>query len=428
MKFSLNEKILFPTKIIIQKFGSRFLIFAYEVPTWIVLSEKELFFFHLLKKRSLRSAMIAYSNHFSVSESSVLFATKRFLLKIQNASFFSSSVGESEDPIGNVPKNIQINLTNACNFHCSHCYLSAGTGKLYFLDKEKIFSAIDKISKTSLIDSIVVSGGEPLLFPDLVAVLKKLSAYHLVLFTNGSLLSDENAPTLLSYVDEVQISLEGITKPFFESVRGKGNYERIIRAIDLVKKSGKKLTLAITILPSTLEDVKTNLLPFVRSLKYDKIEIRLNNDIERAGNALGLDLDHSNQLASDKIVLSLYRQLQKSGYTSSAKDERCKRFLNCGIGASIVINYDGFIYPCNKFSPCRFPLDGDVPLAIRSFNSINEATAVNQIKKCSRCKLRYVCCGMCKIDNLQKNGSLTKPLCTRLTRRKTLYSLLRFSL
>lgn len=428
MKFSLDQKILFPKKIIIQKFGSRFLIFAYEIPTWIVLSKKELFFFRLLRRKTLKSAMIAYSEHFSISESSTLLETKRFLRKIQDASFFSFSVGESEDPIGIVAKNIQINLTNACNFRCSHCYLSAGMGKLYFLDKEKVFSAVDQISKISLIDSIVISGGEPLLFPDLVAVLEKLSVYHLILFTNGSLLSDENASTLLSYVDEVQISLEGITKPFFESVRGEGNYERILHAIDLVKKSGKKLTLAITILPSTLQDVRANLLSFVRSLKYDNIEIRLNNDIERAGNALRLDLDNSNQLASDKTVLSLYRQLQKSGYASSAKDERCKRFLNCGIGASIVINYDGFIYPCNKFSSCRFPLGGDIPLAIRSFNSINETTEINQIKKCSHCKLRYVCCGMCKIDNLQKNGSFTKPSCTRLTRRKILYSLLRFSL
>jgi radical SAM protein with 4Fe4S-binding SPASM domain len=403
-------------------------VLAYEIPTWMVFTLKEFRFFQILRRLTLRNSMIKYSKTYKASEASTIRVARHCLFKIQEAMFFNSNKGFSEEKIDNVPHNIQINLTNACNFRCAHCYLSAGIGDIHFLDEEAIVSSVEDISKKCKIDFVVLSGGEPLIFPSLANLAARLKKFHLVLFTNGSLLNSSNAPLILKYFKEVQISLEGVTKAAFEKIRGQGNYEKVLNAINLVKKSGIKLTLAITILPSTIEDIQKNLISFVQSINYDRLEVRLNNEIEMTGNAVNLDFSNYNKQKSNRIVLALYKKLRNLGFSPVSPNKRGVKFLNCGIGASFVINYDGFIYPCNKFTSLRVPIAHNCSSIVPRFNKFNELTGINNIKRCTHCKLRYICSGMCKIDNFQKNGSVIKPACSKETRRQALFSLLRSSL
>jgi MoaA/NifB/PqqE/SkfB family radical SAM enzyme len=60
-------------------------------------------------------------------------------------------------------------------------------------------------------------------------------------------------------VDEIQVSIEGVTKQFYEIVRGKTNYDRFIKGLNLIKKYKVSLTLAVTIIPSNINDIEDNL-------------------------------------------------------------------------------------------------------------------------------------------------------------------------
>jgi radical SAM protein with 4Fe4S-binding SPASM domain len=232
------------------------------------------------------------------------------------------------------------------------------------------------------------------------------------LFTNGTLINEENYKIIAECCQEVQISFEGITQEVYENIRGKGNFTKALHAIELLKSTGIKITLAVTILPSTVKDVRENLIAFVDSLEYDNLEIRLNDDIEMSGNALTMDFNGFDKYEVDKIMISLVGQLQNKGIRKASSNGRNVKFKNCGIGTNIVLDADGRIYPCNKISECYRMMDEDMSLIFDDFNELNRKTSTDFIEKCHKCELRYICAGGCRIDHLNRYGDMLAVDCT----------------
>ena len=73
----------------------------------------------------------------------------------------------------------------------------------------------------------MISGGEPLLYPELPAFLAQTQGLGIrrILLTNGTLLTPENARPL--QVEEVQISLDG-WRTGHEAIRGVGTFDQTL--------------------------------------------------------------------------------------------------------------------------------------------------------------------------------------------------------
>ncbi|MCD8125846.1 MAG: SPASM domain-containing protein, partial [Lachnospiraceae bacterium] len=142
------------------------------------------------------------------------------------------------------------------------------------------------------------------------------------------------------------------------------------------------------------------------------LEIRLNDDIEMSGNALSMDFTGFDKYETDKMMLSLVGQLQDMGVTKVSNSGRNVRFKNCGIGTNIVIDANGKIYPCNKFSAYNRRLDEDMSLIFKAFNELNQSTSTDYMDKCKKCELRYICAGGCRIDYMNKHGNMLSVDCT----------------
>ena len=128
------------------------------------------------------------------------------------------------------------------------------------------------------------------------------------------------------------------------------------------------------------------------------------------GNALSMDFSNYNKVEVKRIMINLMSELIARGLASKVERERNVRFTNCGIGTNIVINFDGKIYPCNKFSDIYYEsLEPSKLISI--FNKLNESTSNTYIKKCNNCELKYICAGGCRIDNYIKNGDMMIPVC-----------------
>ena len=81
-------------------------------------------------------------------------------------------------------------FTGGCNFKCPFCHnasLVINPEGVECISEEEFFSYISKRSK--MLDGVCVTGGEPLLNPDIEEFIKKIKAYGLLvkLDTNGSL-------------------------------------------------------------------------------------------------------------------------------------------------------------------------------------------------------------------------------------------------
>lgn len=147
----------------------------------------------------------------------------------------------------------------------------------------------------------------------------------------------------------MQVSFEGISKSSYENIRGPF-YSKVLKSLTLLKERNLRIILAITILPTTMNDINDNLVNFIKELNYNNLEIRLNDEIEMTGNALNMDFTNYDQHKAKQILINQLNNLVNKGLAIKSEKEKNVHFTNCGIGTNIVINSDGKIYPCNKFS------------------------------------------------------------------------------
>ena len=61
------------------------------------------------------------------------------------------------------PKRVIVEITDRCNFRCKHCFANKNDFELKVQTWKKIFDSICK----NKIESITITGGEPLLYKDL---------------------------------------------------------------------------------------------------------------------------------------------------------------------------------------------------------------------------------------------------------------------
>ncbi|MBI2194122.1 MAG: radical SAM protein [Planctomycetes bacterium] len=97
-----------------------------------------------------------------------------------------------------VPHLISWNVTARCNLRCRHCYIDASQpwpGKFSTEESLRVMGDIAEVNRETL---LFLSGGEPLLRPDLDALVSRAAVLgmRVVLGTNGTLLTPERAAAL----------------------------------------------------------------------------------------------------------------------------------------------------------------------------------------------------------------------------------------
>ena len=100
---------------------------------------------------------------------------------------------------------------------------------------------------------LLLSGGEPLLHPrfwEINDILRDY-AFRSVLLSNGTRITKEAGKRLL--VHEVQISLDGM-KEGHESLRGRGTFEMVVKAIDHLQEANIRVSVATMIHQRNLEE------------------------------------------------------------------------------------------------------------------------------------------------------------------------------
>jgi len=114
-------------------------------------------------------------------------------------------------------------LTDGCNLCCRHCWIEPkhGSGSLKFLDPGLLSHIVRQALPLGL-RAVKLTGGEPLLHPDIERILDHLGAQKLgvVVETNGTLCSPEIAGKLASVRAAVSVSLDGADAETHEWIRG----------------------------------------------------------------------------------------------------------------------------------------------------------------------------------------------------------------
>lgn len=136
---------------------------------------------------------------------------------------------------------LQFQYDYTCNFRCEHCCILNFQGK-----KEKRCFTPDDVKELSRqademgLAHIVITGGEPLVFPDFDEIVKAIDPqkFYITSDTNGWNLTEERARHLKKIgVDKIQLSLDSLNAEEHDAFRhAKGSHTRCLRAIDAAKK------------------------------------------------------------------------------------------------------------------------------------------------------------------------------------------------
>ncbi|MBO0439010.1 radical SAM protein [Candidatus Enterococcus ikei] len=154
---------------------------------------------------------------------------------------------------------IYFELTEACNLRCKHCFNNGNNYRNLYLPIKDLILFREKAKSAFGTDS-VLTGGEPLLYPEIKLLIEKFSKDGKVLITtNGTLLKDEDYIEMLTYSKDVffQFSFDGAQEESFDKMRGKGVFQKVYRRIvNLCKKGfGEQIGFSMVITKHNIHEV-----------------------------------------------------------------------------------------------------------------------------------------------------------------------------
>lgn len=159
-------------------------------------------------------------------------------------------------PTRNPPGPVVIwNLIRRCNLTCKHCYaISADTDFPGELSTGEVFAVMDDL-KRFRVPVLILSGGEPLLRPDIFQVSRRAKdmGFYVGLSTNGTLIDEDKIADIAGIgYNYVGISIDGIGATHDAFRRMEGAFEKSMHAARLCRENGIKVGLRFTM---TLDNV-----------------------------------------------------------------------------------------------------------------------------------------------------------------------------
>ena len=143
------------------------------------------------------------------------------------------------------------NTTNACNMYCAHCYRDAGARLEDELSTAEAKKMLGEIARTGF-KIMIFSGGEPLLRPDIVELVRHAAGLGLrpVFGTNGTLITEEKARALKGAgALGMGISLDSLDEKKHDGFRSfPGAWAGAVRGMEACKKAGLPFQIHTTVM------------------------------------------------------------------------------------------------------------------------------------------------------------------------------------
>ncbi len=162
-------------------------------------------------------------------------------------------------PKRNPPGPVVIwNLIRRCNLTCKHCYsISADTNFPGELTTDQVYTVMDDL-KGFRVPVLILSGGEPLLRPDIYDIAKRAKAqgFYVGLSSNGTLIDENNIDRIAECdFNYVGVSLDGLGATHDKFRRLDGAFEASLKGIRLCRDLGLKIGVRFTMTQDNAHDL-----------------------------------------------------------------------------------------------------------------------------------------------------------------------------
>lgn len=148
------------------------------------------------------------------------------------------------------PPSLTVEVSDACNLRCPYCLSNSEIKKPAKLS-DSLVSRLEELAPFKLI----LGGGEPFILPNIVNLLKTMRAADCSIYvaTNGVQVPEK----ALSYVDCLDIHMDGTDKETYSRSMGKNRFAQVIQNIEKVVASGVQVRLNCVVNNNNYENVLT---------------------------------------------------------------------------------------------------------------------------------------------------------------------------
>ncbi len=319
-------------------------------------------------------------------------------------------------------------VTGACNLRCIHCHAVSGKAAPDELTTDEGKRLIDMIASVSEFRTLVYTGGEPLVRPDIFELLRYSQKAGLanIIATNGTLIDEEMAFKLKDHgVVCNAISVDAADPSVHDMVRNKpGSFDLTLRALEATNKAGILLQINTTAMEYNMPHLP-ELIDFADDhgsgimLMYQLVAVGRGEKIEKAtlkksANKYLSELIAEKQKSATTIIEPVAGpqywpyMLEKKGIKDGIGLKLAgKVFHGCAAGRGFVyVKANGDVWPC----PFVEVNAGNI--RDRSFQSIYKESPVFQNLRrreqtlkglCGECNYKTVC-GGCRGRALAYSG------------------------
>ena len=290
------------------------------------------------------------------------------------------------------PLLAHVSITDKCNLNCQYCYANDGS-HMKDMGLSEFKYILDKLDKAGIL-SIILTGGEPLLHPNINEILdysirKKITV---LLLTNLSMIDTLDLELLKTPYFAFQISLNGV----WDNER-QNNKELMKTVNNYMKIKELKIPIIVTIV---IDNVKINLESLFKFLEnYEITSVRFgllinlgrNKQTEGINNYIKYVQEATYKIAEyKKQHPNLFFTVQTE-YVEYMDPYIARRAVLCEAGISeLFVDKNGDVFPCPLFKSFKDFFCGNI-----LNDSVSEIWNSHVMDKMRKISLEQMGCNSC---------------------------------
>jgi len=330
--------------------------------------------------------------------------------------------GRATTPIASSPKKAEIHLTQSCNQKCLYCGYDAGSKDFVELPVETWLDILRSLEREH-VQSVMISGGEPLLYPGIDRILEHLASARIEvsLLTNGGLLRLETAQRLTSQHIQTSISLDSASPEVHDAVRGVGTHSLAVKAAEMLCAQGARFRLCCTLTSRNTREIRP-LADLAVSLGAEALQFGAVVSVGRAAehpelllgsrqvSDLGDAIRNQEERLRGRLGVGLvsFEQSEHAQPSDALTDQ-----IYCTGGTSrIAISPDGGLYPCVlAFGDVNFKVGDLVSQSLQElwekgdWGPMRRSVSASSLVPCGMCPQASICAAKnCRLGAYYHSG------------------------
>lgn len=290
-------------------------------------------------------------------------------------------------------KSCFVEITDSCNFRCSHCYIPHQHRKMISFSMFK--RVIDQLAELGC-QNLLITGGEPFIHPDFCEMYSY--AYNKIKFisinTNMSLLNDNILNLFLTKKPySIEVSLYGYDeKSYYEFTNVCNMYEKVLNNIEIIKKNDIPILLKIPLTTLSIKYID-EIIEFANSrclfLKFDYVIFpQLDHLTERCNNTRLMPKQIINFLSKNIVTINFcYNAVKKRN------SDWNENLFSCIAGKeAIYIDSYGYIKMCMVTDRMELNINNNkIKDALLVFSKQRDNLKFDTSNVCKNCDKKNIC-------------------------------------